>query len=107
MEEIIFNVHLENGYAFRNKLEVYSKLGVNLIVLISPNNIKLTNKSYEIDLGQGKIEEWIYDEDLLGKQHHLILFNFTFLDKIKEININDSVRLFLIRGKEGLMIEII
>lgn len=105
MEEILFNIVISDGYTFRNILESFTKLNNNLVVILTPTNIKFTIKSYEVNLGQG--DEWIYDEDELGKQHTIILFNFTFRDKIKEINSNNSVRLSLIRGKEGLMIEII
>lgn len=107
MEEILFNAKFSNGYNIKILLESFSQLNNNLVVILSLDNIKFTIKNYGVNLGQGEIDEWIYDEDILGKHHTMVLFNFTFLDKIKDINVNNSVIFSLIRGKEGLMIDII
>jgi hypothetical protein len=115
MEEFVFNLHILNGYAFKNLLTILKSETKTATMILSPDNIEISflNNNGEglhiINMDPHENIEWSYnptDEygDLL--QNYPIGFNcIDAFNTVKNIGMNDSIRLFLIKGESTVMVQ--
>jgi hypothetical protein len=115
MEEFLFNLHVINGYAFKNLLTIIKCETKTATMLLSANNIEISfinNNSgglHIINMNPHENIEWLYnptDED--GNLLELYPIGFNAIDvynTIKNIGMNDSIRLFLIKGENTIMVQ--
>lgn len=115
MEEFLFNLHIINGYAFKNLLTIIKSETKTATMLLSANNIEISfvnNNSgglHIINMNPHENIEWVYnptDEDGNLLETYPIGFNgIDVYNTIKNIGMNDSIRLFLIKGENTVMVQ--
>lgn len=115
MEEFLFNLHIINGYAFKNLLKILTSETKTATMLLSENNIEISfinNNSkglHIINMDPHENIEWSYNPtDDEGNLLETFPIGFNCLEvynTIKNISMNDSVRLFLIKGENTVMVQ--
>jgi len=115
MEEFVFNLCIDNGYVFKNLLTIFKKETKIATMLLSPDNIKISfvNSNSEglhiINMNPHENIEWFYNPtDEAGNlmESYPIGFNcVSVYNTIKNIGTNDSIRLFLIKGQDEVMVQ--
>lgn len=117
MEEFVFNLHIVNGYAFKNLLTILKSETNTATMILSQDNIEISfinTKSgggglHIINMNPHENVEWFYNPkddnaDLL--ETYPIGFNcIEVYNTIKNIGMNDSVRLFLINTESSVMVQ--
>lgn len=115
MEEFSFNLHIMNGYAFKNLLTIIKSETKAATMLLSPNNIEISfinNNSgglHIINMDPHENIEWVYnftDDDGNLLDTYPIGFNsINVFNTIRNIGMNDSIRLFLLKGETSVMVQ--
>jgi len=115
MEEFVFNLHIMNGYSLKNLLTILKGETKTATMILSSDNIEISfvNNNSEglhiINIDPHENIEWSYnptDENGNLIQTYPIGFNCVeFYNTIKNIGMNDSVRLFLIKGESTVMVQ--
>lgn len=115
MEEFLFKLRIINGYSFKNLLTVLKNETKTATMLLSLNNIEMsfinTNAGglHIINMNPHENLEWIYDPtDDNGNLLETYPIGFNCIEMhntIKNIGMNDSIRLFLIKGENTIMVE--
>lgn len=115
MEEFSFNLHIMNGYAFKNLLTIIKSETKAATMLLSPNNIEISfvnNNSgglHIINMDPHENIEWVYnftdDDDNLLDTYPIGFNSIEVFNTIKNIGMNDSIRLFLLKGETSVMVQ--
>jgi hypothetical protein len=115
MEEFLFKLHITNGYAFKNLLNILRGETKNSSMLLSPDNIEISfvnNNNcglHNISINPHENIEWIYnakDDDGELLSHYPIGFNCVeFYNAIKNTGMNDSIVVFSMKGDNTIMIQ--
>ena len=115
MEEFLFNLQIINGYAFKNLLTILKSETKTVTMLLSLNNIEISfinNNAgglHIININPHDNIEWIYnptDDNNELLESYPIGFNcIDVYNTIKNIGMNDSIRLFLIKGENTMIVQ--
>jgi len=115
MEEFLFNLHIIDGYAFKNLLTIIKSETKTATMLLSSDNIEISfiNNNSEglhiINMDPHENIEWSYnprdDNDNLLETYPIGFNGLDVYNTIKNIGMNDSVRLFLIKGENEVMVQ--
>ena len=115
MEGFLFNLHIINGYAFKNLLTILKSETKTATMILSPDNIEISFVNINsgglhiINMNPHENVEWLYNAtDDNGNLLEIYPIGFNCLDAyntIKKIGMNDSIRLFLIKGENTVMVQ--
>ena len=115
MEQFVFHLQIVNGYVFKNLLTIIKSETEKASMLLSLNNIEISfvnNNStglHIINMNPNENIGWIFNptdsNDNLLENHSIGFNTIEAFNAIKKIGINDSIRLFLIKGENTLMFQ--